>query len=151
MASLKQRLDADIKSALLARDSFRTQVLRGLKAVILDEEVATNTREAGLDDATIQSLVAKEVKKRREAAQLYTQNDRPELAESEMNEMAILGEYLPEQLSKAELLAIVKVTIAELGATTAKDMGRVIGAVKAKVGQSADSAAIASLVKEALS
>ena len=148
--ALKARIDADLKTALLGGDKFSAQVLRGLKAAVLNEEVATGKRDAGLDDISIEQVVAKEVKKRHESASLYEQNDRAEAAAEERKEAEILSVYLPVQLSEDELKAIVAATIAKLGATTPADMGKVIGAVKAEVGTSADGASIAGLVKQAL-
>lgn len=148
--ALKQRIQDDIKAALLGGDRFVGETLRNLKAAILNEEVAQNKRDEGLDDATIEQIIAKEVKKRNEAATLYEQNDRAESAASERREAEILSVYLPQQLSEADVRAIVVAKIAELGATDAKMMGQVIGAVKQQVGNTADGAVIARLVKAAL-
>ena len=81
MAALQQRIADEMKAALLGGDRFRVQVLRGLRAAILNEQVATGQREAGLDDAAVEKLVAREVKKRLESAELYRANGRAELAE----------------------------------------------------------------------
>jgi len=148
--ALKQRISDDLKAALLGGDHFATQTLRGLKAAILNEEVAQNRRDEGLDEAEIEQVIAKEVKKRNEAAALYDQNMRQDAAEDERREAEILGKYLPEQLSEAELKTVVDAKVAELGATDAKMMGQVIGAVKKEVGNTADGGMIAKLVKEAL-
>lgn len=148
--ALKQRIQDDIKAALLGGDRFVGETLRNLKAAILNEEVAQNKRDEGLDDATIEQIIAKEVKKRNEAAALYEQNDRAESAASERREAEILSVYLPQQLSEADVQAIVTAKVAELGATDAKMMGQVIGAVKQQVGNTADGAVIARLVKAAL-
>jgi len=148
--ALKQRIQDDLKAALLGGDRFASQTLRGLKAAILNEEVAKNKRDDGLDDASIEQIIAKEVKKRNEAAALYDQNNRQDSAADERREADILSNYLPTQLSEPELKTIVDAKVAELGATDAKMMGQVIGAVKADVGNTADGAMIAKLVKEAL-
>lgn len=148
--ALKARIDQDVKAAMLGGDKFKAEVLRGLKASILNEEVATGKREEGLDDATIEQVVAREVKKRNESRMLYEQNGRPELAENEQNEANVLSLYLPQQLTEDELQAIVATAIAELGASGPADMGRVIGAVKAKVGNTASGALVASIVKKSL-
>ncbi len=148
--TLKAQLDNDLKAALLGGDRFRADVLRGLKAVILNEEVAKGKRDEGLDDATIEQLIAREVKKRLDSVQQYTAAARPELAETEQAEAKILEAYLPEQLSEADVQKLIDETIAELGVSGPQAMGQVIGAVKAKVGNSADGATIARLVKEAL-
>jgi hypothetical protein len=148
--ALKQRVDDDLKAALLSGDRFAAQTLRGLKAAVLNEEVALGRREAGLDDSEVEKIIAKEVKKRNESIALYEQNGRPELADDEKKEMAILSVYLPQQMSEAELREIIAVKIAELGASTPQAMGQVIGAVKAQVGNTADGATVARLVKDAL-
>lgn len=148
--ALKEQINNDLKAALLGGDRFVGEVLRGLKAVILNEEVAQSKRESGLEDAAIEQLIAKEVKKRAESAATYDQAERPELSEIERKEAEVLRGYLPTQLSEAELLKVVDEVVATLGATDAKAMGQVIGAVKAKVGTSADGALIAKLVKQAL-
>jgi uncharacterized protein YqeY len=149
--ALKQRITDDLKAALLGGDRFAAQTLRGLKAAILNEEVAQNKRDEGLDDTTIEQIIAKEVKKRNEAAALYEQNMREDSADEERREADILTVYLPKQLNEAELKMVVDAKVAELGATDMKLMGQVIGAVKAEVGNKADGAMVAKIVKETLS
>lgn len=148
--ALKQRIENDLKAALLGGNRFEGETLRGLKAAILNEEVAQGKRDDGLDDATIEKIIAKEVKKRNESATLYEQNDRAESAENERNEATIMSRYLPEQITGDALQQIVDAKIAELGATDASKMGQVIGAVKQDVGNAADGAEIAQLVKQSL-
>jgi len=148
--ALKERIQDDLKAALLGGDRFVGETLRNLKAAILNEEVAQNKRDSGLDDTTIEQIIAKEVKKRHESAALYDQNMRQDAAEQERGEAEILSRYLPKQLSEAELKTVVDAKITELGATDVKMMGQVIGAVKKEVGTTADGTMIAALVKEAL-
>jgi uncharacterized protein len=148
--ALMQRLQDDTKAALLGGDRFVGDTLRNLKAAILNEEVAQGKRETGLEDAEIEKVIAREVKKRHESATLYEQNDRAESAAEERREAEVLSRYLPEQLGEAEVKAVVDAKVAELGATDARMMGQVIGAVKAQLGNTADGAMIAKLVKEAL-
>lgn len=149
--ALKQRITDDLKAALLGGNRFVTDVLRNLKAAILNEEVAQGKRDEGLDDTVIEQLIAREVKKRAESAALYEQGGRPELAKTEQQEAEVLKQYLPEQLSEDELKSIVTKTITELGASGPAAMGQVIGAVKKEVGTAADGATLAKIVKEALS
>ena len=149
--ALKQRVQDDIKAALLGGDRFAAETLRGLKAAILNEEVAQNKRDEGLADEEIEKIIAKEVKKRHESATLYGDNDRAESAADERREAEILSVYLPKQLSEAELQTIVDAKVSQLGASGMQAMGQVIGAVKADVGNSGDGALIAKLVKEKLS
>ncbi len=150
MAALTERINTEMKAALLGGDRFRGNVLRNFKASILNEEVATGKRDEGLSDEEVEKVLAREVKKRAESAALYRQNGRDELAEPEEQEMKILQEFLPEQLSEDDVVTLVADTIAEMGDITMQQMGQVIGAVKAKVGNTADGAVIARIVKETL-
>ena len=147
---LKQRLQDDVKTAMLAKDAGRLECLRGLKSVILYAEVAAGKREEGLDDDEIMSLFAKEAKKRQESADLYIQGGSQERAEKELAEKAIIEEYLPEQLSEEDIAKIDDDVLAVTGAADAKAMGQVIGAVKQRVGNTADGSLIAKVVKEKL-
>ena len=149
--ALKERINDDLKTALLGGNRFEAEVLRGLKAAVLNEEVSSGKRDEGLDDASIEVIVAREVKKRNESKALYEQNGRPELAETEEKEAAVLASYLPAQMSEGEIQAAITDVIAELGASSPQDMGRVIGAVKAKLGNTASGAVVADLVKKTLS
>lgn len=148
--ALKSQLDNDIKAALLGGDRFRADILRNLKAAILSEEVAKNKRDEGLSDEEFEQVVAREVKKRLDSVQQYTAAARPELAETEQAEAKILEAYLPEQLSEEDIKVAIDDTIAELNVSGPQAMGQVIGAVKGKLGNSADGSTIARLVKEAL-
>jgi uncharacterized protein YqeY len=149
--ALKQRITDDIKAALLGGDRFVGETLKNLKAAILNEEVAQNKRDEGLDDATVEQIIAREVKKRNESIKLYMQGNRADLAEAEQNEIDVIKAYLPEQLDEDAVRAIVDAAVQQLGATGMSDMGKVIGVVKSKVGNTADGSLVAKLVKEALS
>lgn len=149
--ALKQRITDDIKAALLGGDRFVGETLKNLKAAILNEEVSQNKRDEGLDDATIEQIIAREVKKRNESIKLYEQGSRSDLAENEQKEIDVIKVYLPEQLGETEVRAIVEAAVQQLGANGMSDMGKVIGVVKSKVGNTADGALVAQLVKEALS
>ena len=146
--ALKQRIADDTKAALLGGDRFVGEVLRGLKAAILNEEVASGSRESGLDDEAIEKVIAREVKKRYESARLYRDNGREELAEPEEREAAILAEYLPAQLGDAEIRNLVQAAIESLGVSGPQAMGQVIGAVKKQAGNTVDGARLAAIVKE---
>ncbi len=148
MASLKQQIADDMKTALLGGDRFRGEVLRGLKAAILNEEVALVKRDEGLSDEEVEKVIAREVKKRRESASLYRQNDRDDLAETEEQELEVLETYLPEQLSEDEIRLMANEVIDNMADVAPQQMGQVIGALKAKIGNSADGALIAKIVKE---
>lgn len=148
--ALKERINDDIKTALLGGDRFRGDVLRNLKAAILNEEVAKGAREAGLADSDIEQVIAKEVKKRNESATLFRDAGRTELADAEAKEADILTVYLPEQLSDQEVQEVVKKLAASLGVSGLSGMGQLIGAVKKELGSSADGSAIAQIVKDFL-
>lgn len=148
--ALKEQINNDLKAALLGGNRFVADTLRNLKAAILNEEVALNRREEGLNDTEIEGIIAREVKKRNESKVLYEQNNRPELAEVEQNEIDVLVTYLPQQLTEDEIQVIINGVVAQTGAIDMKAMGQVIGAVKAKCGTAADGATVAKLVKTTL-
>ncbi len=148
--ALKERIADEMKAALLGGNRFAGETLRNLKAAILNEEVAQGKRESGLSDEEIEKVIAREVKKRTESAKLYRENDRPDLAEPEEQEIEVLSAYLPAQLGEDELRVVIQQKIAELGADGPQMMGQVIGAVKTTVGNTADGAVIAQLVKQEL-
>ena len=148
--ALKEQISNDMKTALLGGNRFEGDTLRNLKAAILNEEVAQNKRDTGLEDSEIESIIAREVKKRRESISMFEANGRPELAESEKAEIAVIETYLPQQMNEAELKALIEAKVAELGVSGPQGMGQVIGAVKAQVGNAADGAMIARLTKDAL-
>ena len=148
--ALKDKIQDDTKAALLGGDRFVADTLRNLKAAILNEEVAQGKRDEGLSDEEIEKIIAREVKKRNESIAIYEQNGRPELAETERKEAEILSGYLPEQIDEDKLREIVKAKITELGVSGPQAMGQVIGAVKQQVGNSADGALVARIVKETL-
>ncbi|MGB4420778.1 MAG: GatB/YqeY domain-containing protein [Candidatus Saccharimonadales bacterium] len=146
--SVKDRINSDLKAALLGGDHFKCDVLRTIKAVILNEEVALGKREEGLEDSLVEQLIAKELKKRHESAEIYNQADRKELADKELNEVEILSQYLPPQLSEEEILKIIRSHASELSIKDQSGMGQLIGSVKKQLGSSADGSVIAKLVKQ---
>lgn len=148
--ALKEQIASDTKAALLGGHRFVGDTLRGLKAAILNEEVAQNKRDSGLEDTEIEKIVAREIKKRNESAKIYRDNDRIDLAEPEEHEAAILADYLPQQMEESDVRALVQLKIAELGASGLQSMGQVIGAVKQEAGNTADGSLVARLVKESL-
>jgi len=148
---IKQKLDDDLKAALLAGDTLKTSVLRGLKSAILYAEVAAGSREIGLDDENILQLFGKEAKKRQESADLYIKGGDQVRAEKELQEKQIIEAYLPQQLTEAELTSIAQHIIEEQHMSGLQDMGKAIGLVKTQVGASAEGGVIARIVKELLS
>jgi uncharacterized protein YqeY len=147
---LKERLDQDLKAALLGGDKVLATTLRGLKSVILNAEIATGVRDTGLPDAEIITLFAREAKKRQESADLYKQGGSEERASAELAEKEIIQKYLPQQLSDEELGEAIDGVIAGMDVSGPQAMGQVIGAVKKTVGSQADGARIAQMVKERL-
>lgn len=148
---LKTRIEGDLKDAMLKKDTAKVTTLRGLKSSILDAEVASGKRADGLRDEEIEKIVAKEIKKRREALDMYEANGRGELAENERDEMKVLEVYLPKQLSEKEINQRIDEVLASLGEGEVANMGKIIGEVKMIVGNGADGATVARLVKEKLS
>ncbi|HEV7454020.1 MAG TPA: GatB/YqeY domain-containing protein [Candidatus Saccharimonadales bacterium] len=147
---LKQRIDQDLKVALLGGNKVLVTTLRGLKSVILYAEVAKGVRDEGLGDDEIITLLAKEAKKRQESADLYKQGGSPERAQLELDEKTVIEQYLPSQLSDEDLTKIIDEVIAGIDATGPAAMGQVISGVKQKVGAQADGTRIAKMVKERL-
>lgn len=147
---LEQKLEQDIKEALIARDSFRVTNLRGLKAVLLNIKVAKNKRQTGLSDEEVIEAFFKEAKKRQESADLYIQGGNKEKAEAELKEKDMIKSYLPTQLDENELSKIIDEAFDEIGEKGIRQMGQIVGMVKAKVGPGADGALIAKLTKEKL-
>jgi uncharacterized protein len=148
---LEDRLEQDIKTALLAGEQVKATTLRGLKATLLNVKVAEGKRDTGLADDEVIAVFAKEAKKRQESADLFRQGGNNEKAEAELLEKSIIEAYLPEQLSEDEINRLIDDAIAQTGASGPQDMGKVIGAVKSKAGASADGSVVARLAKEKLS
>ncbi len=151
--TLKEQLQQDVKAAMIARDGLKTDVLKGLKSAILYAEVAAGKREEGLSDEEILKVLQKEAKKRQESADLYTQGGRQELADKELAEKVVIAAYLPKQLDETAVQQMIDEAIAVLGieAPTKQDMGKLIGAVKAKAGAEVDGGMLARLVSERIS
>jgi uncharacterized protein YqeY len=147
---MKDKLTQDLKTAMLARDHFLADVIKGLKAAILNQEIAEKKRDVGLSDQEIENLFSKEAKKRLEAAQLYDQGGNQTMADKERAEHDVIMKYLPEQMSEEKIAELIQAAIAETGASSMADMGKVIGMVKAKTGSAADGAKIAQIVKKQL-
>ena len=142
--SLKDQLIQDMK----AKQTVRLSTIRQLRSAIKNKEIELRQE---LDDDAIIGVIGTQVKQRREAAQMYRDNERPELAAKEETELVILQQYLPAQLSEAELREIVTTVIAEVGADSIKDMGKVMPQVMARTKGAADGKMVNQLVREQLS
>lgn len=147
---MQEQIERDLKAALLAGDKQKAETLRGLKSALLNEMISLNARDSGLNDEQVQKILARESKKRAEAADLYNKAGASEREQAELQEKAIIDAYLPAQLSEEEVAAKVKDEVAKLDNPTMADMGPVIGAVRNQLGPQADGALIARLVKSAL-
>jgi uncharacterized protein YqeY len=148
---MQDKIEQDLKQALLSGDKQKAETLRTLKSSIINEAIAQGARDSGLSDEQIQKILARESKKRQEAADLYQKGGAADRAKKELAEKTIIDSYLPEQLSEEEVTKAVDEEIAKAGQPTMQDMGRIIGAVRGRLGGQADGALIARLVKEKLS
>lgn len=148
---MQEKIESDLKSALLAGDKVKVETLRGLKSTILNEAIAQGVKDQGLDDEQIQKVLSKESKKRAEAAELYKKGGSDDRASAELAEKAIIDGYLPEQVDETAIEAAISEEISKIEVPTMADMGKIIGAVRGKLGAGADGGIIARLVKEKLS
>jgi len=146
--TFQERIDADLKDAMRAKEAGKLSVLRGLKSAL--KYAAIEKAEAGLDDATAVQVIRKQVKQRQDSIESFEKGGRPELAAKEKEELEILNTYLPKGLSAEELSAIVRETIAEVGATSKAQMGAVMKALQAKVAGRADGKALSAEVQKQL-
>jgi uncharacterized protein YqeY len=138
-----------IKEAMLAKDSVRLSSLRAIKSAFL---VAQTEKGAGeLDDAAKQKIIQKQVKQRKDAAAIYLEQNRQDLADDELAQVSILEEFLPEQLSEDEIRETVSVVVSQMGAASMADMGKVMGAANKQLAGRADGKLIAHIVKSILS
>lgn len=143
------QISEDIKKAMLARDKVRLEALRGAKKEFLEAKTAKGAN-GELPDDKATAIIVKMVKQRKESAKIYTDNNRPELAQGELAEAAVLEEYLPKQLTDSELEAELKAIIAETGASSLKEMGKVMGVASKRLAGRAEGRAINAKVKELL-
>lgn len=146
--SLEVEINNGIKQAMLGKEKVKLAALRAIKAEILLAKTADGSDE--ISDAAVLKIIQKLVKQRKESAAVYTENKRPELAENELAEAACLEVYLPKQLEGAELENILKEIIAQVGAKTPADMGKVMGVATKKLAGQADGRTISETVKRLL-
>lgn len=147
--NLFDKVSGDIKTAMLARDKVRLEALRGIKKEFLEAKTAKGGDGELSDDAALK-ILAKMVKQRKESASIYTEQNREDLAGEELAQAAIIEEYLPKQLSEEELTAALKEIIARVGATSAKEMGKVMGTATKELAEKAEGKAISAKVRELL-
>lgn len=149
MSELKEQLRADLKASMKAKEKERTGTIRMLLAAIQTAETEGAKHE--VDDAEILKIIAREVKKRRESAEIYATNGRQELADAELREAEILEAYQPAQLTDEEVDALVEEAVAEVGAESMAQMGQVMKAANAKAAGRVDGKRLSTAVKARLS
>ena len=147
--NLFDQVSNDIKSAMLAKDKVRLEALRGIKKEFLEAKTAKGA-DGELADDMAMKILAKMVKQRKESAQIYTEQNRPDLAEPELAEAAVIETYLPKQMTEEELTEALKAIIAQVGATTPQEMGKVMGVATKQLAGRSDGRAISAKVKELL-
>lgn len=148
---LREQINDALKEAMKAKDERKVSTLRLVNSALKNADIEARGQGKGpLADADVLSLLQKMIKQRQESVELYEKGGRPELARQEREEIAIISAYLPQQMSDAEMRAAIAAAIAETGAAGMKDMGKVIGVLKAKHAGSMDFAKASGIVKETL-
>jgi len=148
-ASLKAKLQSDLTDAIRARDEIKSGTIRMVLTAITNEEVAGKVAKE-LTDAEVITVLSREAKKRREAAEAYDAAGRADKASLEKSEGEVIAGYLPQQMSESEVAALVAAAIAATGATGPADMGKVMGVLKPQIAGKADGGMVSGLVKAAL-
>jgi hypothetical protein len=151
--ALRERLNERLKEAMRAKEQKRVSTLRMVLAALKDKDIAarTETSREGVPDEEVLSLLAKMIKQREESAAAFDSGGRPELAQAERDEIAIIREFMPQQMSTEQSRAAAQGLIAELGASSMKDMGKVMAALKERYAGQMDFAKASATVKELLS
>lgn len=149
MTTLFDQISQDIVAAMKAKDKVRLDALRNVKKYFIEAKTAPGANDELSDDAALK-ILAKLVKQGRDTAALYTEQQRPDLAEAELAQVAVIEAYLPKALTPEELEAALRSIIAETGATSAKEMGKVMGVATKRLAGRADSKAISTLVRQLL-
>jgi hypothetical protein len=151
--ALRERFNEQLRDAMRAKDPKRVSTLRMVLAALKDRDIAarTETSREGVSDEDVLTLLAKMIKQREESAAAFESGDRPELAANEREEIAIIREFMPQQMSAEESRATAQSVMAELGAASMKDMGKVMAALKERYAGRMDFAKASATVKELLS
>ncbi len=149
--SLEHLINQDLKEAMFAKDRQKLAALRAIKAALLLEKTGGSVGDSEIPKSVELKLLQKQVKQRRDTAKIYREQNRPELAEEEEYQAAIIEKYLPEQMSEEEVKAVVEKVIADTRASSMKDMGRVMGMVSKQLAGKADNKMVSVLVKQMLS
>jgi len=144
--NIEEKVNGEIKTAMLAKDAKRLEALRAIKSVVL----LLKTSPEGLSEDTATKAIQKEVKKRKETAEIYKTQNRPDLEEEELAQARVMEEYLPKQMSEDEIKAELTKIIASVGAAGPGDMGKVMGAASKAFAGKADNKIVSNLVKQLL-
>jgi len=147
---LEKIINNDLKEAMLAKDRRKLEAIRAIKAALLLEKTGGDVSTSEIPEAVELKMLQKLVKQRKESAQIYREQGRPELAEEEEYQASIIEKYLPKQMSEEEVKAAVEKIVADLGASTMKDMGRVMGAASKQLAGKADNRMISQIVRSLL-
>ncbi len=147
--TLKQNIESEIKSAMIARDKTRLSALRAIKSMILLEETKSGAK-AEISEEDEMKILTKAAKQRKDSAEIYEQQNRADLLEVEMAELAIIQEFLPKAMTEEEVTAAIKAIITQTGASSPKDMGKVMGVASKELSGKADGKMIADKVKALL-
>ena len=148
MSELKERLQANLKTAMKEKDTFKRDVIRFVMSAIKQIEVDERKE---LTDADIEAILVKQIKQRNDAIEQFRKGGRDDLVEKNEKELEVLQSYLPEPMSEEEVREVLKEIVAETGASSMKEMGKVMGAAKAKIGSRAEGRVINQIAKELLS
>lgn len=147
---LEKLINNDLKQAMLARDKDKLDALRAIKAALLLEKTGKDVTSLDIPDEVEVQLLAKLIKQRKAAVEIYAAQNRQDLADVELYQIAIIEKYMPQQISEEEVRGLVKEVIATLGATNIKDMGKVMAAASKDLAGKADNKTISSIIKELL-
>ena len=149
MNTLENKIQSDLVQAMKEKDTVRVSALRSIKTAIMEAKTSANGKK-DLEDGDIVKIIQKLAKQREEAATIYEENKRPDLAEGERKELEVLNTYLPKMLTESEVEEIVAKTIADLGATSMKDMGKVMGFINKTYAGQVDGSMVSRIVKSKL-
>jgi uncharacterized protein YqeY len=147
---MREKITADLKTAMKAGDRARVDALRLINAGLKDKDIEARGAGKTLSEDDVLALLQKMIKSRQESLDIYEKNNRPELADKERFEIAVISSYLPSQMSEAEVADAIRAAVAELGATSIKDMGKVVAALRAKYAGRMDFGKASAVVKATL-
>jgi uncharacterized protein len=148
---MREKLKEDLKIAMKAGERAKVDALRLINAALKDKDIEARVAGGSVKDEDVLAVLQKMIKSRQESLDIYTKNNRPDLAEKEQSEIDVIATYLPAQLSEVEVAEAIKAAMAETGAASIKDMGKVVAALKAKHAGRMDFGKASAAVKAALS